>query len=403
MREEFPQWPQEEPAANGFNPGAVGVNGAGVNGAGGNGAGWKATGGDGVGGDNVGGDNAESVAGTGPAAAPRSVAGGEFRSDVESGASGDLDELDEAGPPAGSDGMVRDFGSISGLRGMRARALGGQQPTTVLSGVVRGGQRPLPEVTVTVTDRTGSQCARATTDAGGVFHVSGLEPGSYVLVFARAGYRPQATVVPPGPMPSRLDITLEPTSGVGGTVRERIGGRPIPGATVTAIGGSGEVIASSVSGEDGAYYLAGVDSPQITLVAAAPLADPVATVVALDEGPVTDADLELELRGALTGVVTSGGWPLSGVRLLLRDADGTVVSSTVTDDGGRYRFGAVVPGNYTVTTAPAAPCVHTVGPAATLADLRLGAPVAGAGDDHGGAGPVTEVFAAIPPQSPHAR
>nr|WP_246381447.1 carboxypeptidase regulatory-like domain-containing protein [Prauserella isguenensis] len=282
---------------------------------------------------------------------------------------------------------------------MRARALGGQQPTTVLSGVVQGGNRPLADVTVTVTDRTGSQCARAATDASGVFRVSGLEPGSYVLVFARAGYRPQATVVPPGPMPSRLDITLEPTAGVGGTIRERIAGRPIPGATVTAIGAAGEVITSTVSGEDGAYHLGGVDAPQITLVVAAPLADPVATVVTLDEGPVTDVDLELELRGALTGVVTSGGWPLSGVRLLLRGADGAVVSSTVTDDGGRYRFGAVAPGNYTVTTAPAAPCVQTVGPNATLADLRVGAELADAGSDRG-TGPVTEVFSAVPPQAP---
>ncbi|MBB3662206.1 MULTISPECIES: MSCRAMM family protein [Prauserella salsuginis group] len=401
-RGEYPQWPQEEPPSNGFGAGTVGINGSGINGSGGYGAG----------------NNGASVNGTG-VHDESSTRGGESDDHaVESGTLADLGLFDERGdageredlggsglsgesePAAGADGMVRDFGSISGLRGMRARALGGQQPTTVLSGVVQGGQRPLPEVTVTVTDRTGSQCARATTDASGVFHVSGLEPGSYVLVFARAGYRPQATVVPPGPMPSRLDITLEPTSGIGGTVRERIAGRPIPGATVTAIGAAGEVIASTVSGEDGGYYLAGVDAPQITLVAAAPLADPVATVVALNEGPVTDADLELELRGALTGVVTSGGWPLSGVRLLLRGADGAVVSSTVTDDGGRYRFGAVAPGSYTVTTAPAAPCVQTIGPSATLADLRLRAASAeGAGGDPD-PGPATEVFAAVPPQSP---
>lgn len=391
MPGESPQWPQEEPAPNGFGTGAVGVNGSGVNGV---------SVADAAGGQDAGGDvSARGV----PEAAERQPGDHDGR-DADSGGLDERDALDEpgaveSGPVTGADGTVRDFGSISGLRGMRARALGGQQPTTVLSGVVQGGNRPLADVTVTVTDRTGSQCARATTDASGVFRVSGLEPGSYVLVFARAGYRPQATVVPPGPMPSRLDITLEPTAGVGGTVRERVAGKPIPGATVTAIGAAGEVITSTVSGEDGAYYLAGVDAPQITLVVAAPLADPVATVVALDEGPVTDVDLELELRGALTGVVTSGGWPLSGVRLLLRGADGAVVSSTVTDDGGRYRFGAVVPGNYTVTTAPAAPCVLAVGPNATLADLRVGAEPADAGSDSG-AGPGTEVFSAVPPQSP---
>lgn len=396
MPGESPQWPQEEPTPNGFGTGAVGVNGSGVNGAGVNGVSVADAGGE----RDAGGDASARGA---PEAATRRPGEHDGR-DADSGDLDDLDDLDEpgapeSGPVAGADGAVRDFGSISGLRGMRARALGGQQPTTVLSGVVQGGNRPLADVTVTVTDRTGSQCARATTDASGVFHVSGLEPGSYVLVFARAGYRPQATVVPPGPMPSRLDISLEPTAGVGGTVRDRIAGKPIPGATVTAIGAAGEVITSTVSGEDGAYHLAGVDAPQITLVVAAPLADPVATVVALDEGPVTDVDLELELRGALTGVVTSGGWPLSGVRLLLRGADGAVVSSTVTDDGGRYRFGAVAPGNYTVTTAPAAPCVQTVGPNATLADLRVGSEPADAGADRG-AGPVTEVFPAVSPQPP---
>src|SRR5690606_40622048 len=85
---------------------------------------------------------------------------------------------------------------------------------------------------------------------------------SYVLVFARAGYRPQATVVPPGAVPSRLDITLEPTAGVRGTVRDRIAGRPIPGATVTAIGENGEDIGSAVSDEDGACLLGGVHAAQ---------------------------------------------------------------------------------------------------------------------------------------------
>ncbi|GAA1254007.1 hypothetical protein GCM10009676_46470 [Prauserella halophila] len=398
MRDEFPQWPQEEPSPNGFGVGGPGVGAASVDGT------RPPNGSSRVNGSALGRDSGRP-ADSGEAGEPGGESGdlGDF-SDLDGlsdlGGLGDLGDPGQAA--AGADGTVRDFGSISGLHGMRARALGGQQPTTVLSGVVQGGQRPLSEVTVTVTDRTGSQCARATTDASGVFHVPGLEPGSYVLVFARAGYRPQAMVVPPGPMPSRLDVTLEPTSGVGGTVRERVAGKPIPGATVTAIGAAGEVIASTVSGEDGTYHLAGVDAPQITLVAAAPLADPVATVVALDGGSVTDAHLELELRGALTGVVTSGGWPLSGVRLLLRGADGTVVSSTVTDDGGHYRFGAVPPGSYTVTTAPAAPCVQTIGPNATLADLRTGAPPAGdgAGGDAPGAGPATEVFAAVPPPPP---
>ncbi|OLT48717.1 hypothetical protein BJF85_11250 [Saccharomonospora sp. CUA-673] len=307
MRNEFPAWPQEEPAANGAGL-PVNGQGHGVNGGGANGS-------DGASGGQ---------------------AGAAHRPD----------------PYADLQVTAND----------------------VLAGVVHGGSRPLADVTVTVTDRTGSQCARAVTDAGGVFRVPGLEPGSYVLVFARAGYRPQATVVPPGTVPSRLDITLEPTAGVHGAVRDRVAGRPIPGATVTAIDENGEVIGSTVSDEDGRYLLGGVHAPQITLVAAAPLADPVATVVTLD-GPNTAVDLELEMRGALSGVITSGGWPLSGVRLLLRNGDGAVVSSTVSDDAGRYRFGSVVPGAYTVTTAPAEPAVITIGPHATLVDLGVGVSV----------------------------
>lgn len=299
-------------------------------------------------------------------------------------------------PPAsngvgrGVNGLSVNGGRCGGARG----AVGGRSGTgglevrgnDVLSGVVRGSRRPLAEVTVTVTDRTGSQCARATTDANGVFRIGGLEPGSYVLVFARAGYRPQATVVPPGSVPSRLDISLEPTTGVRGTVRDRLGGRPIPGATVTALGRDGEVIVSAVTGEDGGYLLAGVEASHVTLVAAAPLSDPIATVVALD-GPTTVADLDLDVRGALTGVVSSGGWPLSGVRLLLRDADGAVVGSTVTDDDGHYRFGSVMPGGYTVTTELAPPAVAAVGPHTTTTDLRMGAGDPHSAAPHGDAAP----------------
>jgi hypothetical protein len=90
---------------------------------------------------------------------------------------------------------------------------------TALAGRVHGAMRPLPDTIVTLTDRAGAQVARSSTGQGGEFQFTGLEPGSYVAIFARPGYEPHAEVVVPSAVP--MDVTLEPTTSVRGVVHDR--------------------------------------------------------------------------------------------------------------------------------------------------------------------------------------
>ncbi|MEU0470281.1 carboxypeptidase-like regulatory domain-containing protein [Amycolatopsis sp. NPDC006131] len=243
-----------------------------------------------------------------------------------------------------------------------------------LSGRVRSGRRALPDVTLTLTDRVGAQVARARTAADGSFRLGGLAPGNYVLIVARAGFQPQATVVAVEAGAAPLDVTLEPATSVRGVVRDRHSGRPIATAAVTAVGAGGEVIASTVSDPDGGYRITGVDAGEITLVAAAPGADPVATVVPLGGGREHEVDLELDTHSTLTGRVTAGGRPVAGLALELRDASGRAVAAAVTGADGTYRFERVSAGQYTLTSAAGRPVVTTIPADAVTAELVLEGP-----------------------------
>lgn len=242
-----------------------------------------------------------------------------------------------------------------------------------LTGRVNSGRRPLPDVTLTLTDRVGAQVSRARTGSDGGFQLTGLVPGNYVLIVSRTGFQPHATVVAVGTEPTApLDVTLEPATSVRGVVRDRHSGQPVAAAAVTAVGPTGDVIASTVSDPDGGYRITGIDAGEITLVAAAPGADPAARVVPLGNGREHEVDLVLDTHSTLTGTVTADGRPVAGLALELHDAAGRAVATTVTGADGTYRFERVTAGHYTLTSATSHPRVTPIAADATTADLALG-------------------------------
>ncbi|GAB3577628.1 hypothetical protein GCM10027445_43560 [Amycolatopsis endophytica] len=245
-----------------------------------------------------------------------------------------------------------------------------------LTGRVGSARRPLPGVTLTLTDRIGAQVSRARTGDDGGFAFTGLVPGHYVLIVSKAGFQPSATAITLGAEPGTpTEVTLEPATSVHGLVRDRHSGQPIATAAVTAVGPSGEVIASTVSDPDGSYRITGLDAPEITLVAAAPGADPAAAVVPLGGGRAHEVDLVLDTHSTLAGTITAGGRPVAGLALELRDAAGHAVAKAVTGPDGRYTFERLTAGEYTLTTLTSGPQVTAVAAKATTADLALNGPL----------------------------
>lgn len=154
---------------------------------------------------------------------------------------------------------------------------------------------PLAGIALTLTDRAGTQVTVTESGDGGRFELTVKAPGTYTLIASGQGYRPHAETVIVGAVPADpLPVTMEPVSSVHGAVHKRQGGAPAPGATVTALRSSGDVITSTMSDQDGRYRLAGIDEAEITVVASAPSATPATVVVALEpRGHDHTVDIEL--------------------------------------------------------------------------------------------------------------
>lgn len=246
---------------------------------------------------------------------------------------------------------------------------------SAVTGVVRSGPTPLGDAVLTLTDGAGTQVGRVAQTPEGRFGFDDVAPGRYVLIVHHSGHRPRALTVrvAAGHPTPPLSVALEPIAGVRGVVRDPDTGAPVAAATVVALDAGGDVVATTISDPDGTYRLGGVDAA-ITLVVAAPGADPVARGIDRDaglDGSDQVVDLPVRTRGSLGGTV-SGDGPVAGLGLLLLDGTGRPVASTSTGADGGYRFDAVPAGAYTLRSdAWAAVATVAVGPHEEPQDLVL--------------------------------
>ncbi|MGE0841570.1 MSCRAMM family protein [Pseudonocardia sp.] len=244
-----------------------------------------------------------------------------------------------------------------------------------VTGVVRSGDTPLGDAVLTLTDGAGTQVGRIAQTPGGHFGFDAVAPGRYVLIAHHCGHRPRALTVrvAAGQPTMPLAVALEPIAGVRGVVRDPDTGAPVAAATVVALDAGGDVVATTMSDPDGTYRLGGVGAA-ITLVVAAPGADPVARGIDRDAGPDGSdqvVDLPVRTRGSLAGTV-SGPGPAAGLGLVLLDPTGRAVAATTTGGDGGYRFGAVPAGVYTLRSdTRAAVATVAVGPHEEPPDLVL--------------------------------
>ncbi|GAA5050978.1 MSCRAMM family protein [Nocardia callitridis] len=253
-----------------------------------------------------------------------------------------------------------------------------------LRGRADNGRAGVAGVAVTLADRTGAQVGLTHTDADGEFAVTGLPVGSYLAVFSHRGYDPHAVMVTLTANAAALAVTLTPSTSVRGRVTHLRDGQPVPDATLTAIGADGEVLTSDVTDVTGHYRLTEIHADEITLVLAAPGADPVATVVSCADGTEHTVDLSVDVRSVLGGTVTYGGEPVAGLRLTLRDRHGVPIATTNTDKAGAYRFDRVDAGSYTVDSAASGPRAVSVGADTIDVDVVLYAQVSAQPEPDGG-------------------
>ncbi|UZJ30343.1 MFS transporter [Streptomyces endophytica] len=170
--------------------------------------------------------------------------------------------------------------------------------TSGLGGQVRSAVtgEPVVDAMVVVTDVRGEVLATGKTGAEGYFSFDELAPGTFTVAVNAAGYRPAALPVEIGGQgTTRIEVELLSGARVQGVVRAGADRRPLPDARVTLVDAAGNVVATSTTGEDGAYAFTDLDAGDYTVIASG--YPPLATGLAVDARGVDGYDVQLAHPG----------------------------------------------------------------------------------------------------------
>ncbi|MGW0939898.1 MFS transporter [Streptomyces sp. NPDC002666] len=179
-------------------------------------------------------------------------------------------------PGAGSYVLIA---SADGFQPQASTVVVGDEPLTYdillagtsgLAGSVRAaeGGMPVEGAMVIVTDVRGDVLATGKSGDAGEFTFGELVPGAVTVAVNAAGFRPLALPVEIGGQGvTRVDAALRSGALVQGVVRAGSGRRPLPDARVTLVDAAGNVVATSTTGEDGAYAFADLDAGEYSVIA----------------------------------------------------------------------------------------------------------------------------------------
>ena len=170
--------------------------------------------------------------------------------------------------------------------------------TSGLAGTVRAAESgsPVDGAMVIVTDVRGDVLATGKSAENGEFTFTELVPGAVTVAVNAAGYRPLALPVEIGGQGvTRIDAALQSGALVQGVVRAGAALRPLPDARVTLVDAAGNVVATSTTGEDGAYAFADLDAGEYSVVATG--YPPVAGALTVAGRGVDGHDIELAHPG----------------------------------------------------------------------------------------------------------
>ncbi|MFC8532965.1 MFS transporter [Streptomyces sp. NPDC057249] len=205
-----------------------------------------------------------------------------------------------AAPGAGSYVLIA---SADGFQPQASTVVVGDEPlaydillsgTSGLAGTVRAAESgtPVADAMVIVTDVRGDVLATGKSAETGDFTFGELVPGAVTVAVNAAGFRPLALPVEIGGQGvTRVDAALRAGALVQGVVRAGASRRPLPDARVTLVDAAGNVIATSTTGEDGAYAFADLDAGEYTVIATG--YPPVAGALTVAGHGVDGHDIEL--------------------------------------------------------------------------------------------------------------
>ena len=165
--------------------------------------------------------------------------------------------------------------------------------------VLRQDGNPVEAAAVTLTDARGDVVAAVVSKPSGEYVLADLYPGDYTLTATADGTRPAAhSITVEGVGAHKVDLVLLSHGTLAGIVRAASTGLAVRDASVTVVDGSGNVVATMVTGDDGRYEFNDLLAAPYTLTASG--YPPVASRVDL-AGDRTDRDVML---GQVTGAAS---------------------------------------------------------------------------------------------------
>ncbi|GLI84555.1 hypothetical protein ANABIO32_22650 [Rossellomorea marisflavi] len=231
-------------------------------------------------------------------------------------------------------------------------------PGTLTGLVTDTGSTPLSGVNITVTTSSGTGTIVATTVTGndGIYTVTGLAPGNYIVVASNPNFQQGsegATITSGGTTVVNFVLAANPGS-LAGTITNAQTGAPIAGANVQVriLDSGGSLIATVSSGVNGDYSVGNLAPGFYTVLASAPDFQTNSATVQVFPNQTSIGDVALTPNpGSISGTVTStiGSTPIPGATVSIINSSGILITSVLTDQTGAFTVTGLAPDNYTVS------------------------------------------------------
>ena len=198
----------------------------------------------------------------------------------------------------------------------------------------------------------------------GTYCFEGLDPGTYEVVIGAPGFAPEiveGVIVGSNRVTDVPAVSLGMGGRIAGLVYDATTGTPVPGATVTVVGGARHFLDDATTGpssrrnrrdqvavlEDGSFEIIGLKSGRVTLKIEH--RSYMTEIVQDVTSGTTDLEIPLSAGGSIEGVVTGDGGKIQpGMQILISSPQPGGDRRVVTDRRGRYSVSGLPSGLYTL-------------------------------------------------------
>ena len=234
-------------------------------------------------------------------------------------------------------------------------------------GTVTDGTTPIADATVKLFDSQGVPYQHTITDAAGTYTLSNIPAGTYTVASVKDGYllSTGTGVVLSSGESTQINLVCTPDvslslGAIAGTLQTLVNlvQTPVSGAKITLLNGSGEVVATTYSVDDGEFAFYDLADGVYTLVAsAAGYFTTAPTTVTILNGSIGNVNLNMTVdsrtsNGTVSGIIRDQyGNVVAGCFVgLFQIVDGRemLIATTKTNTEGKYLFGGVTNGQYLV-------------------------------------------------------